>query len=103
MDSAGANSGGPLGTITFFTKDCCPLCDAAWFVVNKMRDRFDVEIRRVDITEPANARWFALYCNEIPVVHLNGQEVFRHRVSERRLRLLLEALRDRASRPSEDR
>lgn len=81
--------------ITFFTKDCCPLCDAAWFVVQKLRMRHPFDLERIDITAPENARWFALYCNDIPVVHLNGCEVSRHRVEERRLRELLESARDR--------
>ena len=76
--------------VTFFTKASCPLCDAAWFVVRKLCGRFDVEIERVDITEAGQERWFGLYCNDIPVVHVNGREVFRHRVSERRLREVLE-------------
>ena len=79
-----------VNKITFFTKEPCPLCDAAWFVVNRLRQRFDFELERIDITEPANARFYALYYNDIPVVHLNGTEVFRHRVSERALRRLLE-------------
>ncbi len=80
-----------MNKITFFTKPDCPLCDAAWFVVNKLRRRMDFEIQRVDITEPGNTRWFGLYCNEIPVVHLNGREVCRNRVHERTLRTLLES------------
>ncbi len=79
-----------MNRITFFTKDDCPLCDAAWFVVNKLRRRFEFELERIDITDSGQSRWYALYCNDIPVVHLNGQEVSRHRVSERALRKLLE-------------
>lgn len=79
-----------MNTVTFFTKESCPLCEAAWFVIQKLRQRIDFRVQRVDITEAGNGRWYALYCNEIPVVHLNGEEVFRNRVSERKLRELLE-------------
>ena len=79
-----------MNTVTFFTKECCPLCEAAWFVIQKLRLRIDFAVERVDITETGNGQWYALYCNEIPVVHLNGEEVFRNRVSERKLRELLE-------------
>ena len=79
-----------MNKITFFTKQDCPLCEAAWFVINKLRRRIDFELEWMDITEPGNSRWYALYCQDIPVVHLNGEEVFRHRVSERALRKLLE-------------
>ncbi len=80
-----------MNKITLFTKDECRLCDAAWFVINKLRERMAFDVERVDITDPANREWFARYCNDIPVVHLNGREVFRHRVSEKRLRQLLES------------
>jgi glutaredoxin len=79
-----------MNRITFFTKDGCHLCDAAWFVVNKLRLRLDFELERVDISAPGQSNAYALYCHDIPVVHLNGVEVFKHRVSERKLRELLE-------------
>lgn len=79
-----------MATITFFTKSCCPLCDSAWFVVRKLGDRLDVTIERLDITDRGNESWFALYANDIPVIHLNGVEVMKHRVNEGRLRQLIE-------------
>ena len=78
-----------MNKITFFTKEDCPLCESAWFVINKLKKRIDFELERIDITEPDNHQWYALYVNHIPVVHLNGQEVSRHHVSERKLRELL--------------
>lgn len=86
-----------MNHITFFTKENCPLCDAAWFVVKKLRLRGLCKVERIDITEPGNKKWYALYANDIPVVHLNGQEVSRHRVSERALRKLLEQTNPRQS------
>ncbi len=78
--------------VTFFTKDCCPLCDAAFFVVKKLQVRFGFQLTRVDISEPQNRQWFGLYGNDIPVVHVNGREVARHRVSERELRKMLDSI-----------
>ncbi len=80
--------------VTFFTKDKCPLCQAAWFVVDKLRRRIDFDLKRVDITASGNEKWYALYCNDIPVIHVNGKEAFKHRVSERALRELLESQND---------
>lgn len=80
-----------MNKITFFTKACCPLCDSAWFVVNKLRRRIPFEVERIDVAEPGQERWHALYADHIPVIHVNGVEVFRHRVSERELREALEA------------
>ena len=36
--------------VKFFTKDCCPLCDAAWFVVTKLKHKFEFDLERIDIT-----------------------------------------------------
>lgn len=79
-----------MNRITLFTKDDCSLCDSAEFVINKLGMRFDIEVERVDITAPGNGKWFALYSNEIPVVHLNGRRIMQGRISERRLRRLLD-------------
>ena len=75
--------------VTFFTKDECTLCSAAWYVIQRVRTKIDFEVRRIDITEAGQEQWLDLYGNDIPVVHLNGKEVFRHRVDEGRLRKLL--------------
>ncbi|MHC4608995.1 MAG: glutaredoxin family protein, partial [Planctomycetota bacterium] len=47
------------------------------------------KLERVDISAPGSEPWAELYGQHIPVVHLNGEEVFRHRVDERRLRQML--------------
>jgi len=80
-----------MNKVTLYTKDECHLCQAARFVINKLRERMTFDFECVDITKPANREWYARYCNDIPVVHLNGREAFRHRVSEKHLRQLLEA------------
>ncbi len=76
--------------VTFFTKPDCTLCDGAMFVIRRVRAHVDFELASVDITAAGNEKWFEAYRHDIPVVHLNGEEVFRHRVDERRLRELLE-------------
>ena len=75
--------------ITFFTKPDCPLCDAALFVICKVRLVHRFELKQVDISSPGQERWFDLYRDHIPVVHLNDREIFRHRVDETALRRLL--------------
>jgi len=75
--------------LTFFTQPECSLCDAAWFVVEKVSRALGVPVEVVDISQPDAADWHARYREHIPVVHLDGEEIFRHRVDERRLRDLL--------------
>lgn len=43
----------------------------------------------VNIDEPENKEWFTRYCYDIPVIHLNGQLLMKHRIDEQ---LLLKAL-----------
>jgi hypothetical protein len=44
-----------------------------------------------------NQRWKQRYWDHIPVVHLDDVEIFRHRVDERRLRLLIEEKRSKTN------
>ncbi len=78
-----------MNRITFFTKPDCTLCNSARFVVERVRRQRPFHMEIVDITGPGNEKWFEAYRNDIPVVHLNGHEIFRHSVHERHLRDLL--------------
>lgn len=78
--------------ITFFTKEGCKLCEPAWFVLKKLQSRYDFTLERIDIADPQNQESFNLYCHDIPVVHVNGQEFCKHRVNERALREHLESI-----------
>ncbi len=75
--------------ITFFTKPECSLCDAALYVIERVRRHIPFELETVDISAAENERWHTLYRDHIPVVHLDGTEIFRHRVDERTLRRML--------------
>ena len=80
-----------MNRITFFTRPDCQLCDAALFVIRKVVDaQGQNEVQVVDIDQPGNEHWADDYGEHIPVVHLNGREVFRHRVDETVLRRLLQ-------------
>lgn len=78
-----------LQRVTFFTKPECSLCDGALFVIRRVQAQIPFELESVDITAPGNEEWFKAYRNDIPVVHLDEKEIFRHRVNERRLKELL--------------
>uniref|UniRef100_A0A3B4U8F4 Glutaredoxin-like protein n=1 Tax=Seriola dumerili TaxID=41447 RepID=A0A3B4U8F4_SERDU len=64
-----------LPTLTLFTKDPCPLCDEAKEVLEPFKHR------QVDISLQENRVWFDRYRWDIPVFHLNGQFVMKHRVN----------------------
>lgn len=75
--------------VMFFTRPECSLCDAALFVLRRVRAAHPFELTVVNIDEPGHESWFAAYRHDIPVVHLDGVEIFRHRIDERRLRAIL--------------
>ncbi|KAI3367360.1 hypothetical protein L3Q82_026169 [Scortum barcoo] len=67
-----------LPTLTLFTKNPCPLCDEAKEELEPLKHRF--VLQQVDISLPENRVWFDRYRWDIPVFHLNGQFVMKHRV-----------------------
>lgn len=72
-----------LPVLTLFTKDPCPLCDEAKEVLQPYKNRFILQ--EVDITLPENSTWYERYKFDIPVFHLNGQFLMKHRVNTSKL------------------
>uniref|UniRef100_A0A8D0FVU0 Glutaredoxin-like protein n=1 Tax=Strix occidentalis caurina TaxID=311401 RepID=A0A8D0FVU0_STROC len=56
----------------------CPLCDDAKEVLEPYKRRFILQ--EVDITLPENSAWYDKYKYDIPVFHLNGKFLMKHRV-----------------------
>ncbi len=81
-----------MTTVTFYTKEDCTLCEPVWFVLKKLQSRCGYDLQRVDISDSANQEAYNLYCHDIPVVFVNGEEFCRHRLSERALREHLDRL-----------
>ncbi|KFQ18597.1 Glutaredoxin-like C5orf63, partial [Merops nubicus] len=68
--------------LTLFTKKPCPLCDEAKEVLEPFKRRFILQ--EVDITLPENSVWYDKYKYDIPVFHLNGKFLMKHRVDIKR-------------------
>jgi glutaredoxin len=79
-----------MSVVTFFTRPECTLCVSALYVIKRVRVDAPFELEIVDISATENEDWCEAYRNDIPVVHLNGKEIFRYRVDERRLREILQ-------------
>jgi hypothetical protein len=77
--------------VTFFTKPDCTLCRAALHVVRRVQGEVGFYLEIVDISAPQHASWHRLYKNDIPVVHIDGTEAFRHRVDQRAFRARIQA------------
>ena len=74
--------------ITIYSKPDCHLCDVAKEVVERCRKSVDFALEVVDISR--NPELFARYHNDIPVILLDGREIARHFVRERKLLELLQ-------------
>lgn len=74
---------------TVYTKACCPLCDEALEVMQRVQRQHPFEIQTIDIE--GDPRLMQAYRNLIPVVTLDGVELFYGRVSAHRLREIVRA------------
>jgi len=69
-----------MRTVTLYTRPGCHLCDDARAAILRVRERADFTITEVDI-ESDDALHRA-YLERIPVVELDGEELFEHFVDE---------------------
>jgi len=77
--------------VTLYTKQDCPLCQKAKDVLQRVQAQIPFQLKEVDILK-CDQETLHRYCFHIPVVHLNGSEVFRHRVDEGEMLSLLRRL-----------
>lgn len=73
--------------IVLYSKPGCHLCERAKEVISRCQEQVNFVVEEVDISQ--NPELFERYGNDIPVVLLDGQEVARHVVRERKLLELL--------------
>lgn len=81
--------------LVLFGKRRCSLCDEAREAVDDVladvEDEVPVTLEEVDITQ--DEALFARYRHDVPVLALDGEELFRHRVDVAELRRRLRAAR----------
>ena len=78
-----------LADVTLYSKQDCPLCDEARTALERVRGRIDFDLREVDIT--SNPELKARYRERIPVIAVDGAELFDYHVDEQVLEQRLEA------------
>lgn len=76
--------------IEFLTKKDCCLCDDAKKIIERVLPDFPATLTMVDIETHPNL--FESYKQRIPVVRLNGKEIFIFKVHETTLRKKIEEL-----------
>jgi glutaredoxin len=69
-----------LANVTLYSKPDCPLCDEARAALGRVRSRVEFGLEEVDIT--AEPELEARYLERIPVVAVDGQELFDFHVDE---------------------
>ncbi|MEC9487169.1 MAG: glutaredoxin family protein [Prosthecochloris sp.] len=77
-----------MKTVHFYTKPGCHLCELALEVVERVRVAVPFSLELIDITGERELE--ERYRYDIPVVLLDGREVFRHHVYEEDLVRLLD-------------
>jgi glutaredoxin len=80
--------GGPAGPptppqVVVYGRPDCHLCEQALVVIERVRSRVAFELEQVDIE--ADETLFKRYLERIPVIVVNGQELFEFFVDERLL------------------
>ena len=81
-------------TVTLYGRPGCHLCDDARAALQRLRARFAFDLREVDITGDDDLH--RRYLERIPVIALDGEELFDFFVDEP---ALSERLRDAERRP----
>jgi glutaredoxin len=82
---------GPPPTVTVYSKPDCHLCEEAMAVLRRLREDVPFHLQELDIT--VDETLHRAYFERIPVVALDGQELFEYHVSEKLMRERLESRR----------
>jgi glutaredoxin len=76
-----------LPTVTLYGRPGCHLCDEARAVLERVRAQIPFEVHSVNIEE--DDALLRAYLERIPVVAVDGEEVYDYRVDEADLRARL--------------
>ena len=76
--------------VDIYSRPGCHLCDEAKAVVELLGEQYPVVLRTVNVESSAELE--TRYGSDIPVIFVNGEEAFRHRVARTELERKLKAL-----------
>jgi len=65
--------------VTLYSKPGCHLCEEMKAEIAKANCAGLYELQEINIE--SDSELFARYCNDIPVLSINGAEAFRHRLT----------------------
>jgi glutaredoxin len=72
-----------MAKVTLYSKPDCPLCDDARLALERVREHTPFELEEIDINR--EVRLLARYSERIPVVALDGRDMFDFIVDEEEL------------------
>jgi glutaredoxin len=76
--------------VDIYSRPGCHLCEEAKAVIEPLRELYEIVLRTINVESSADLE--IRYGSEIPVVLINGEEAFRHRVDRTELERKLKAL-----------
>ena len=71
-----------LAKVQLFSKKYCGICQDVQYKIQKLQQSLKFDFETVDIELPSNKEFLKRYIYDIPVIHLNGQEIMRHGIDE---------------------
>lgn len=76
-------------TVNFYTKEGCHLCEAALNALEQAAEKVDFQYNSIDITK--NEDLMMKYDIEIPVIEIDKEIVFVHKVDKQKLISILKS------------
>jgi len=73
--------------ITIYSKKSCHLCEVAMQKLLELQQEYQFSLTELDIEN--NDELFGKYKYLIPVIEIDGEEVFRYKIDENKLKELL--------------
>ena len=71
--------------LQFYTKPDCPLCDEAKSELERIKHKLSfIDVEEIDITK--NLGLFTKYKLMIPVLEMNGEQLFVHHIDTKKLK-----------------
>ncbi len=77
----------PVPTVTLYSRPGCHLCGVVKEQLERIRRQVNFQIEESNIDDDPSLR--VRYNDDIPVVAVNGKDVFKHRIDIRKLREML--------------
>ncbi|KAJ8327092.1 hypothetical protein O5D80_004510 [Batrachochytrium dendrobatidis] len=74
---------GRRASVILFAREHCGLCEHMKEAILAVQSKVPFDFCEIDIDKRENKNWLRKYMFDVPVVHVNGQEAFKHRLEDR--------------------